>query len=83
MALQQEIKMSGPKTVALPPKEAKASVAQQQSLPLPAGCCEKIRGSANIKWEAAGCPCGEGVEFWLAAETELLGDPCSEGRAGK
>ena len=75
--------MSGPKTVALPPKEAKASAAQQQSSPPPAACCEKIRELAFIKWEAAGCPCGDGVEFWLAAEAELFGDPCSEGTAGK
>ena len=75
--------MSGPKTVALPPKGAKASVAQQQSSPSPAACCEKIRELAFIKWEAAGCPCSDGVEFWLAAEAEMLGDPCSEGTAGK
>jgi hypothetical protein len=74
--------MSGPKTVALPPK-TKASDAEQQSSPPRAACCERIRELAYIKWEAAGCPCGDGVEFWLAAEAELLGDVCSEETTGK
>ena len=33
-------------------------------------CEKKIRDAAYYKWEAAGCPCGDGVEFWLAAEVE-------------
>lgn len=66
--------MSGPKTVALPPKEAKVSVAQQQSSPPPAKCCENIREAAYYKWKAAGCPWGDGVEFWLKAEAELIAE---------
>jgi hypothetical protein len=31
---------------------------------------EQIRQAAYYKWEAAGCPCGDGAEFWLAAEAE-------------
>ena len=75
--------MSGPKTVTLPPKNPKVSDAEQQSSTPPAACCEKIRELAYIKWEAAGCPCGDGVEFWLAAEAELLSDACSVETAGK
>lgn len=38
----------------------------------PAGVCEEaIRMLAHHKWEAAGCPEGDGVDFWLAAEQEL------------
>lgn len=33
---------------------------------------EVIRLSAYLKWEAAGKPNGNGVSFWLAAETGLL-----------
>jgi hypothetical protein len=32
---------------------------------------ETIREIAYYKWQAAGCPCGDGVEFWLEAEAEL------------
>lgn len=34
---------------------------------------EQIRELAYRKWEAAGHPSGDGVEFWLAAERELTG----------
>lgn len=32
---------------------------------------DEVRKTAFLKWEAAGCPPGDGVEFWLAAEREL------------
>ena len=32
---------------------------------------EAVRTAAFFRWEAAGCPLGDGVEFWLAAEGEL------------
>jgi hypothetical protein len=32
---------------------------------------EKIREAAYYKWEAAGCPCSDGIDFWLEAESEL------------
>lgn len=75
--------MSGPKTVALPSKKAKASDAEQQLSTPPAVCCEKIRELAYIKWETAGCPCGDGVEFWLAAEAELVSKSQPEAKAGE
>jgi hypothetical protein len=33
---------------------------------------ELIRNSAYHKWEAAGRPEGDGVDFWLEAEKEYL-----------
>jgi hypothetical protein len=32
---------------------------------------EAIRVLAHEKWEAAGCPAGDGVNFWLDAEQEV------------
>ncbi len=32
---------------------------------------EAIRLLAHEKWEAAGCPAGDGVDFWLEAEREV------------
>jgi len=32
---------------------------------------EEIRDLAYRKWEEAGCPTGDGMAFWLAAEQEL------------
>ena len=32
---------------------------------------EAIRVLAHQKWEAAGCPEGDGMEFWLDAEQEI------------
>lgn len=34
-------------------------------------CQEAIRVLAHSKWEAAGCPAGDGVEFWIEAEREV------------
>ena len=33
---------------------------------------EEIRPLAYRKWQEAGSPVGDGVEFWLAAEMEIL-----------
>ena len=32
---------------------------------------EAIRALAHSKWEAAGCPAGDGCDFWLEAEREV------------
>jgi Protein of unknown function (DUF2934) len=32
---------------------------------------DQIRDLAYRKWEEAGCPTGDGMAFWLAAEEEL------------
>lgn len=33
---------------------------------------EQVRLLAYLKWEAAGCPFGDGIGFWLEAEEELI-----------
>jgi hypothetical protein len=35
-------------------------------------CQNEIRDLAYAKWEQAGCPEGNGVDFWLEAEKELI-----------
>ncbi len=38
----------------------------------PANDCEEtIRARAHSKWEAAGCPPGDGFDIWLEAEREV------------
>ncbi len=32
---------------------------------------DQIRPLAYRKWQEAGCPAGDGTEFWLSAEAEL------------
>jgi hypothetical protein len=34
--------------------------------------CDDIRLCAYQKWEEAGKPSGDGIEFWLEAEQELV-----------
>lgn len=34
---------------------------------------ERIRLLAYQKWEQAGCPDGDGFDFWVEAEREVLG----------
>jgi hypothetical protein len=48
--------------------EAQATVSPQPSVPTP----DEIRQLAYEKWEAAGKPPGDGSDFWLQAEKELL-----------
>lgn len=48
--------------------EAQATVSPQPSVPTP----DEIRRLAYAKWEAAGRPPGNGSDFWLQAEKELL-----------
>jgi hypothetical protein len=75
--------MSGPKTVTPPQEESKATGGDKQPCSPIAVCCEKIREAAYHKWEAAGCPCGDGVEFWLQAEAELTAGAQPDGAASK
>src|SRR5262245_40343494 len=37
----------------------------------PTASDEEIRVRAYQKWQAAGCPDGDGTKFWLEAEREL------------
>ena len=34
-------------------------------------CCEKVQERAYYKWEQAGRPEGDGVNFWFEAKAEL------------
>jgi len=73
--------MSNPKTVTLQGKNAKNADAKVQECAAVAECCEQIRETAYYKWQAAGCPCGDGVDFWLEAEAEA--EPTSGNRPSK
>ena len=33
---------------------------------------DEIQQLAYKKWQHAGCPVSDGIEFWLSAETEIL-----------
>lgn len=35
---------------------------------------DMVREKAYLLWEAAGCPEGDGVEFWVRAERELISE---------
>lgn len=39
---------------------------------------ETIRELAHRKWEAAGCPTGDGTDFWLEAEKEVRVSPLTD-----
>jgi hypothetical protein len=39
-------------------------------------CEDEIRLLAHRKWEAAGCPAGDGIDFWLNAEREVNSKQC-------
>lgn len=39
-------------------------------------CEDEIRLLAHRKWEAAGCPAGDGFDFWLDAEREVNSKQC-------
>ncbi|RMF42129.1 MAG: DUF2934 domain-containing protein [Planctomycetota bacterium] len=57
----------------MPSKQAKSlEIEQLTPVTTPAVEYDVVRELAYFKWEAAGCPCGDGVEFWLAAEAELM-----------
>lgn len=38
-------------------------------------CEEQIRQLAYGKWEQAGCPSGDGFDFWIEAEREVMNRP--------
>ena len=63
--------MSDPRTVEVKQNETNDSRGDGQQCSSSSDGCEKTRAAAYQKWEAAGSPSGDGVEFWLAAEAEL------------
>ena len=74
--------MNGPKTAE--PKRAATKIANEpqsaQSAQSAPDEQERIRQAAYYKWEAAGCPCSDGVDFWLEAESELKSNRPSKPR---
>ena len=36
------------------------------------GCEEEIRQLAYQKWEESGCPSGDGFDYWVEAEREVM-----------
>jgi Protein of unknown function (DUF2934) len=61
------------------PKRGRVEKQPVEKLPVPApatvaapATCDEIRHLAYQKWEAAGQPVCNGVQFWLEAESELL-----------
>jgi hypothetical protein len=36
------------------------------------GCADEIRLSAYLRWERAGSPSGDGLQYWLEAEREFI-----------
>jgi len=57
-------------TVALTGEHGCEAVCTPNQQPVNA-CEEAIRAHAHRKWEAAGCPAGDGFDFWLEAEQEV------------
>lgn len=57
-------------TVTLTAEEGREAECPSNGQPTSA-CEEMIRARAHSKWEAADCPAGDGVEFWLEAEREV------------
>ena len=52
---------------------------ENESLSSHGVCEDKVREKAYLKWEAAGYPVSDGVEFWLAAEEEIEAETEVEG----
>jgi DUF2934 family protein len=61
---------ASPKT---PPRRRTMTPAISPALPAANGVHgeDEIRNLAYQKWQEAGCPDGDGIYFWLAAEAEL------------
>jgi hypothetical protein len=53
---------------------AECNESQECSSPASEICEEDVRTRAYLKWEAAGRPDGDGLDFWVDAEREILGE---------
>jgi hypothetical protein len=57
---------------AIPALDAPSALPRQSGTPSNGdSLAEEVRRRAYAKWEAAGMPPGDGVNFWLDAEQEL------------
>ena len=61
-------------TVSLPRTESLATETLEETacIGTTTPCEDTIRQRAYEQWQAAGCPEGDGVEFWLEAERALV-----------
>lgn len=67
MSRQHHKRQNGSATTAQPVAAARANDANARVVSV-----DDIRRCAYQKWEDAGKPHGDGVQFWLEAEQELL-----------
>lgn len=68
--------MPDAKSASIPSKKKIGQVSSENQSTASIGeivlCDDEIRKAAYYKWEAEGCPCCDGVDFWLKAEAELI-----------
>lgn len=65
--------MTNAKSAAIPSKKMSGQTSKEnRSIGEIVLCDDEIRKAAYYKWEAYGCPCCDGVDFWLEAEAELI-----------
>jgi hypothetical protein len=69
--------MASPTWEAVPDRTVSRKVSGPPARPIPSTrrdpTEEEVRAVAYNKWQTAGCPAGEWVRCWLAAEFELKG----------
>jgi len=70
----QTANLAKPAATELAPKSKKAAAPGPASKPLNVKSAgdQAIRVGAYLRWEAAGKPEGDGVNFWLEAEKDLF-----------
>jgi hypothetical protein len=66
-----EVRTAGPSATGALNGEHESEAACQPNGLLTDSDEETIRALAHSKWEAAGCPPGDGFDFWLQAEREV------------
>ena len=69
---KQSIRPQPSKTQSQPAKSELKPLVSAQRAEQGRGHEDEIRALAYRKWNEAGCPIGDGVEFWLSAEREIL-----------
>ncbi len=72
-ATKAATKKAAPVEVNEPAVEAPAAAKKKTAAPVAAVSQEQIAVSAYLRWESRGCPIGEDLQDWLAAEYELAG----------
>jgi hypothetical protein len=68
--LRQSPSPAGPAFLAAKPSPAPAATRDRAARGPESDPDEGIRTRAYYKWVEAGCPPGDGVQFWLEAESE-------------